>query len=762
MTKASSRLLYKRPAKNWNEALPIGNGTLGGMVFGRVKEEKISLNHDELWSGYPKEYDDSGRSKCFKLAREYVINGDFENATEIIENDFLSGVTQAYMPLGDILIKYNDIDAAKNYRRSLNLSTAVANVEFEASNTKYTREVFASCPDKHIALKLTADGEKRLCLSISFESQLHSICTTDGNKIYLSGECPSDTQHNGKDMPKVYYCEDERRGIQFLAGAAVHTDGIITDNLQSLEISDATTVLIYLTAETSFNGYNKHPYLQGKEYKKPCIERLSRFDAASYDTIKGKHILDYKNIYDRVSFDLGNGRFENTSTEYRLKRFQNKKDDIELCVLFYNFGRYLAIASSRKGSQPSNLQGIWNNNVLPPWNSNYTININTEMNYWPVLMCSMPEIASPLVEMVRELSIAGEKTAKDFYDAPGFVCHHNTDLWRFTRPVGLGNASWGFWSLSSGWFCHHLFEIYDYSHDIDFLKDTAYPIMIKAAEFYNHLLIKDKDGFYIFAPSTSPENMFKIGDKRFAISPTSTMSMSIIKELFINCIKASKILDIENEFLRQIKEKLDNLLPLRIGSKNQLLEWYDEVEEHEVHHRHISHLYGLYPANEIDVDITPELAQAAKKSLEIRGDEGTGWSLGWKINFWARLRDGDHALKLLERQLRYTPCNINRISIVTGGGTYANLFDAHPPFQIDGNFGALSGITQMLMQSYENRIILLPALPSKWAQGSIKGLTAKGNIKVDISWKNGRLVDYNLSGNTENIIVIYNGNVLDK
>jgi alpha-L-fucosidase 2 len=457
MTQASTRLLYKRPAKVWNEALPIGNGTLGGMIYGGVREEKISLNHDELWSGYPKKYDDTGKSEYFRLARQYVLDCDIENATKVIENNFLSGVTEAYMPLGDLIIKFNNIAGTKNYRRSLDLSKGVASVEFETAKTKYTREIFSSYPDKLIAIKLAAYGEEKLKLSITFACQLHSICGTDGNKIYISGECPSATQHNGKDMPEVYYCEDERRGIQFLAGAAVHTDGKIYDNLQSLEISDASEIIIYFTAETSFNGYDRHPYLQGKEYKKPCIERLRKYDASSYETILNRHITDYKNLYDRVSFDLGSGKYENASTDYRLKNFQKKKDDIELCVLLFNFGRYLSIAASREGSQPSNLQGIWNNKVMPPWRSNYTININTEMNYWPVLMCSMPEVNAPLIEMIKEISVAGEKTARDFYDAPGFVCHHNTDLWRFTRPVP-GSACWGFWSLSSGWFCHHLFE----------------------------------------------------------------------------------------------------------------------------------------------------------------------------------------------------------------------------------------------------------------------------------------------------------------
>ncbi len=757
MTQASTRLLYKKPAKVWNEALPIGNGTLGGMVFGGVKEEIISLNHDELWSGYPKNDDNAGKNIYFEKARELALDGRLIEATKLIEEKFLGGVSEAYMPLGDLVMKFTDQAAPKKYKRYLDLKTAIAGVEYESGKTKYIREMFASYPDNIIAVRISASGEQKLSFNLSLKCQLHSVCGTNGNKIYLSGECPSSTQHNGTDMPGVYYCEDERRGIQFLAGAAVHTDGNIVSNLDSIEISGATSAIIYLTAETSFNGYDKHPFLEGKEYKKPCIERLEALDALSYDDILSRHIADYADLFGRVTLDLGNGKYENTSADYRLKNNEIKKDDKELCVLLYNYGRYLAIASSRKGTQPSNLQGIWNNKTLPPWRSNYTININTEMNYWPVLMCSMPELHLPLVEMIKELSVKGESTARDYYNAPGFVSHHNTDLWRFTKPVS-GSACWGFWPFGSGWFCHHLFEHYEYTNDVDFLRNTAYPVMRKAAEFYNALLVKDKDGYYIFSPSTSPENLFKTEGGAASVSQTSTMSMSIIKELFGNCIKSAKILNIDDNFIDELGKKLELMLPYKIGSSGQLLEWYEEMTECEVHHRHVSHLYGLHPANLIGVEKTPELAEACKKTLEIRGDDGTGWSLGWKINFWARLRDGDHAVRLLDKQMRFVSCR--KANFVSGGGTYANLFDAHPPFQIDGNFGAVSGITEMLMQSYDNKIYLLPALPSRWADGSVKGLTAKGNIKVDIIWRDGKLVDYKIEGKNKNTVVIYSGEIL--
>ena len=405
-----------------------------------------------------------------------------------------------------------------------------------------------------------------------------------------------------------------------------------------------------------------------------------------------------------------------------------------------------------------NLQGIWNHRVRPPWSSNYTVNINTEMNYFPTLMIDLPEMHLPLIDFVKEMSITGEKTAKEIYHARGFTGHHNIDIWRMTTPV-QGNSQWSFWPMSSGWLCRHLYEHYEYTLDKAYLKDTAYPVMKKAAEFYLDMLVPDKDGKLIIAPSTSPENSFYYGKEHCSVSQTSTMSLSIIKELFGNCIKASEILGETCSVIDEIKDKLPRMLPFMVGAKGDLLEWYKDEEWTEPHHRHISHLYALHPARLINHEETPDLIEACRKTLEYRGDAGTGWSLGWKINFWARMWDGNHAMKLIDMQLNPVE-NRYHINYKGGGGTYPNMFDAHPPFQIDGNFGAVSGIAEMLMQSTEDTIYLLPALPDKWANGSIKGLRAKGNIKVDIEWKDGKLADYKLSGNTEGKRIVYNGNTL--
>ena len=404
------------------------------------------------------------------------------------------------------------------------------------------------------------------------------------------------------------------------------------------------------------------------------------------------------------------------------------------------------ISGSRPGSQPLCLQGIWNEQVAPPWNSNYTVNINTEMNYWPALICDLREMQEPLDRLIREVSVKGRETAEKYYGAHGFCLHHNTDLWRSSQPVS-GLAQWLFWPMAGGWLCRHLFEEYEYSGDVDQLRSFSYPIMLEACRFYLDVLTEDKDGRLVFCPSTSPENNYLLGDGKCSVSLTTTMTMSIIRELFENTVKAAGILGIEDGETEKIKEATERLLPIRIGSDGRILEWYDEVEDEEPHHRHISHLYGLYPSNQITPGGTPELASAAIKTLEARGDAGTGWSLAWKINFWARLCDGDHALKLIEMLL--TP------SVGNLGGVYPNMFDAHPPFQIDGNFGSTSGIAGMLLQSDENEIRLLPALPSKWKNGRVSGLRANGGAKVDIEWKDGVITDYKITGGKPRKIIRY-------
>ena len=752
MLNDSKNLFYKKCAGNWLEAMPLGNGSTGAMVYGRTGNEIVAMNSDTLWTGFPrKSAIKEGAHEAFLEARKLTMDGEYYKAKLLLEEKVLSNCTQAYMPLCHVRIAYGNTGFQKSYSRHLNLETGINTVEYKKGKNEFLRESFVSFNKDAYIDNIICKNGKNVSLTLSLNTKLKGKAFIDNGILILDGIAPSDSPSNQNTYAamegSLYPDKKELQGTSFRCCAKIVSDGDITVNEDSISVNKGSYATIIFATENSFNGFDKHPALEGKEYKNAALNKLEKASELSFEELKKEQIEVFSSYFNRVTLDIGTNEKGNVPTDKRLREHHSGKEDKGLYTLIFNFGRYLVISGSRQGTQPTTLQGIWNDKVSPPWSSNYTVNINTEMNYWPVLMCNLTEFNEPLIKFVKELSVRGQETAKNYFGASGFCCCHNVDIWRFSDPVD-GDTQWGFWPMAGGWFCQHVYNHYLYTLDENYLKETAYPIMKSSCEFMLDMLIEDKDGYLILAPSTSPENEFLIDGVATSVSETTTMTMSIVKELFLNTIDAITILGTDEEFKKELEEKYARLLPFKVGSRGELLEWYKELKEHEPEHRHKSHLYGLHPGQLITPDETPDLAQACIRSLELRGDNGTGWSLGWKINMWARLWDGDHALKLLDMQLSPVPSKSVRFR---GGGTYPNLFDAHPPFQIDGNYGCTSGVTEMLLQSRKGKIFLLPALPTSWKDGKVTGLKAMGNVTVDIEWKDGKMVSYNLDGNTDNI-----------